>query len=156
MRGISWLAANQLASQVSFLVFFFKSVQNILVWVKSDKNNGTSHEDRRTFFITSHSVLLRKRNVSDESCRENQCSVFFSPGNRSIYYITRKNIVQPDRPQMKIRRMRIACCVPKATNTHSGCVIIIAFPLQWLYEHTSVLRYTYIGCLVTSKVRKIL
>ena len=40
------------------------------------------------------------------------------------------------------RRMRIACSVTKATNTHSGYVILIAFPLpQWLHERTSVLRY---------------
>jgi hypothetical protein len=26
--------------------------------------------------------------------------------------------------------MRIACCIPKTTNTHSGCEILIAFPLK--------------------------
>jgi len=46
-------------------------------------------------------------------------------------------------------RMRIASWIPRATNTHSVCVMIIAFPLQqWLHEHTSVLRYTYVACLV--------
>jgi hypothetical protein len=52
-----------------------------------------------------------------------------------------KNIVQLDRPQMKIWRMRIACWMTKATNTHSDCVIfIVAFPLQqWLHERVSVL-----------------
>ena len=29
-----------------------------------------------------------------------------------------ENIVQPDRSQMTIWRMRITCWVPKATNTH--------------------------------------
>ena len=28
---------------------------------------------------------------------------------------------------MKIWRMRIACCMRKATNTHSECVILIVF-----------------------------
>ena len=47
------------------------------------------------------------------------------------------------------RRMRIACLIPKATDTHSKYVIIISFPLQqWLHERTSVLRYTYIAFLV--------
>jgi hypothetical protein len=33
--------------------------------------------------------------------------------------------------------------------THSGCVIVIAFPQQkWLQESASILRYTYIACLV--------
>jgi hypothetical protein len=47
-----------------------------------------------------------------------------------------------------IRRMRCACWIPKATDTRSECVILIAFPRQqWLRERTLVLRYTYIACL---------
>ena len=53
----------------------------------------------------------------------------------------------PDMPQMTIRRMHIACWIPKATDTHSGYVILIAFPLQQhLYERASIVRYTYIAC----------
>jgi len=29
-----------------------------------------------------------------------------------------ENIVEPDRPQTTIRHMRIACWIPKATDTH--------------------------------------
>jgi len=43
------------------------------------------------------------------------------------------NIVELDRPGMTIWRMRIACCIPKATNTHSEYVILIAFPRQRLH-----------------------
>ena len=44
---------------------------------------------------------------------------------------------------MTIWSMRIACWIPKATNTLSEYVIPIAFPLQqWLHERASVLRYT--------------
>jgi hypothetical protein len=61
-----------------------------------------------------------------------------------------KNTVEPDRPQLTIWRMRIVCWVTKATNTHSECVILTAFTRrQWLHESASVLRYTYIACLVT-------
>jgi hypothetical protein len=50
-----------------------------------------------------------------------------------------KNIVEPG--------------ITKATNTHSGCVILIAFPLQQrLHERTSVSRSTYIACFVLSFV----
>jgi len=50
---------------------------------------------------------------------------------------------------MAIRRMRIACWTPKATNTHPEYVIRNDFHLrQWLYERASVLRYTYITWLV--------
>jgi hypothetical protein len=45
-------------------------------------------------------------------------------------------------------RMRIACWIPKATNTDSEYLILIAFTLkQRLHERASMLRYTYIACL---------
>ena len=48
-----------------------------------------------------------------------------------------------------IWRVRDACWIPKVTDTHSESVILIDFlPLQWLHEHTSILRYTYIVCLI--------
>ena len=60
-----------------------------------------------------------------------------------------KNIVERGRTQMAIWRMRIVCWKPKATNTHSEYVILIAFSLQqWLHERAPVLRHTYIVCLV--------
>ena len=58
-----------------------------------------------------------------------------------------KKFVQPDMPQMTIWRMHIACWIPKATDTHSGYVLLFAFPLhQHLYELTLVVRYTYVAC----------
>ena len=52
---------------------------------------------------------------------------------------------------MTIWRMRIACWIPKATNTHSEYIILIPFPLQqWLHERTSILRYTYTAVLFNS------
>jgi len=58
-----------------------------------------------------------------------------------------KNIVEWGRSQMTVWRMRIACWLLKATNTHSQYVIPIAFPLQqWLRERASMLRYMYIAC----------
>jgi len=41
-----------------------------------------------------------------------------------------KNIVQPERPQMTIRHMRISRWVSKAKNKHSNYVILIPFLLQ--------------------------
>jgi hypothetical protein len=71
---------------------------------------------------------------------------FFPPENPAIYEIMWKNIVQPDRPQMTVRRMRIECCITKATDTHSEYVTGIAFPLQkWSRERTSMSCYTYIA-----------
>jgi hypothetical protein len=46
-------------------------------------------------------------------------------------------------------RMRIGNRITEATDMHSDYVILIAFPLQqWLRERASLLRYTYITCLV--------
>ena len=50
---------------------------------------------------------------------------------------------------MTVWYIRIASWVPKATNTNSEYVIIIAVPLQRsLHERASMLRYTHISCLV--------
>ena len=47
------------------------------------------------------------------------------------------------------RRMRVACWIAEATKAHSEYIILIAFPLQqWLHRHFSLLRHTYIACIV--------
>jgi hypothetical protein len=48
----------------------------IQVSLQSNNNNGTLHEDLCTFVIISRWILLRMRNVSDKSCRENQNTHF--------------------------------------------------------------------------------
>jgi len=61
--------------------------------------------------------------------------------------------------------MRIACWIPKATNTHSEYVILIAFPRQqWSQERASLSRYAvrtllvllnFIVCFkITTEVKK--
>jgi len=57
------------------------------------------------------------------------------PENRAVYGIMWKYMVQPDRPQMAIRRMILACWITKAINTRSEYVILIFLPRQqWLRE----------------------
>jgi nitrogen regulatory protein PII-like uncharacterized protein len=82
-------------------------------------------------------------------------SNFFSHEYRAVYEKMWENIVETDKPQMTIWRMRIACWVPKATITHTQVVLIlIAFSLQQLlHERASVLRYTCIACLVNFIIR---
>ena len=86
----------------------------------------TLHDDLCAFIVISRSVIVRMRNVSDKSCRENRDTHFvFSNFSFSkilpFFEIMRKNMVVPDRTQMIICRMRIACWIPKATNSHSEC-----------------------------------
>ena len=81
------------------------------------------------------------------------CSIiyFLPPENRAVHEIMWENNVQPGRPHMTIWRRRIARWIPKATNTHLGYVILIAFPLQqWFHRRVSMLRYAHISCLVTN------
>jgi hypothetical protein len=79
------------------------------------------------------------------------CSVIFFSKNVPFMRQCKKNIVNPDRPQMTVWLMHIACWT-KAAKTHSEYVILIAFPLQqWLHKHTTLLRYTFIAHLVCNK-----
>jgi hypothetical protein len=53
-----------------------------------------------------------------------------------------------------VPRIRCSRWTTKATDTHSECVIFIAFPLQqWLCERDSMLRYINIACLVRSAIQ---
>jgi len=96
------------------------------------------------------------RNVPDKICREKSkrtfyIKFFFCFENRAVYEIKRKNIAEPDRPQMTWR-IREQCCITKTTDTHSEYVILLAFALQqWLHERASLLRHTYSACLVVNK-----
>jgi len=81
---------------------------------------GTLHEDLCTFLIISHSVLLRMRNVSDKSLRENQNTHFmFSNFFQTSYsfWDNMENIVEPERPHMTVWCMCISCWIPKV-QTH--------------------------------------
>jgi hypothetical protein len=60
--------------------------------------------------------------------------------NRVVYETVWKNAAEPCRSQMTTWRIRIACWIPEATNTHQDYVILIVFPLQqWLYKRASML-----------------
>ena len=52
------------------------------------------------------------------------------PGPLPFVIYCGKFLVEPGRPQMTTRCMRIACWIPKAINTHSHYVILIAVPQQ--------------------------
>jgi len=95
------------------------------------------------------------RKDADNSRRENQNTHFmfnnFFFENRSLYGIILKNTAEPDRLQMRVLCMLIACWIPKATNTRSQYVALIAFPLQpWSHKGAPMLRHTVTVCLVKS------
>ena len=56
---------------------FSKLRREYLIFIKIlQKITGTLHEDRYTFLLVSCQTLIRMRNVSDKSCRENQDTHF--------------------------------------------------------------------------------
>jgi len=62
------------------------------------------------------------------------CSITFFFFN-GVYEIAWKNIAATGRAQITIWRMRLACCIPTAIDTHSRCVMINASLLpQILHE----------------------
>ena len=70
-------------------------------------------------------------------------NIFFFE-NRVVYEMMRKNTAEPNRPQMTIWRMRIACWIPKATETNPEYVILFfqitsIFPCQ---NHSTTLSHS--------------
>jgi hypothetical protein len=142
----------QISIKFNIWVFF----ENLSRKFKFHKNRtiltGTLHEYQYTFLIITPSFLLRIRNASEKRSWKNQNTYFmknnFILQSRAVYQIKWKNIVEPDIPQTTIWCIGIACWIPKATNSHSDFVVLIAFQLQqWLHESFSLLHYTYIVCL---------
>jgi hypothetical protein len=73
---------------------------------------------------------------TEESKTQILCSIFVFE-YRAVYVIMHKNIVEPDGPEVTISRTHIACCINKATGTHSEFIIQVpgAFQLQqWLQK----------------------
>jgi len=54
-------------------------------------------------------------------------SVTFYFENHAVYETMWRNFVQPDRPQMGIQLMRVACWITTATNTRSEYIILTTF-----------------------------
>jgi hypothetical protein len=101
-------------------VFFENLSRNFKFHYNRTRITGTLHDNQYTFLVISRLIPFRVENVSDKCCRENDnilCAITF-PLNRAVYEIMWKSIRERDGPQMTIWRMRIACWIPKATNTH--------------------------------------
>ena len=94
------------------------------------------------------------RNVSDETCRENENTHFMFSNFFWKLCLLYNYVGEYDRARQAIddnikRCMHCACWIPYATETHLEYVILTAFPQQqWLHERASMLRYAWIACLV--------
>jgi hypothetical protein len=159
------------------LKFFFQnSVQKIQISLKSENNRYVCR-----YIKISRCILLRMRDFFQiqvvQKVEKHISSAKACFENRTFYEKTSKNMVEPERPQITIRRMRCVCWISETTRAHAQahvsaqdthnqtctrvCTqarthtnkyeIRIAFPLQqWFRERASMLRYTYIACLVNT------
>ena len=80
--------------------------------------------------IISRSLLLRvkfffqTRVIEKIQTRVSHSKTSF-PQNLAFYQIMWKNIADPERSQMTLWGIHIACWIPKSKNTHSECIILI-------------------------------
>jgi hypothetical protein len=149
LDGFSWTLV--------FLYFFENMSRKFKFYYNRTRITGTLHEDQIPFWsYLAH--LFFKSEIFDTKLVEKinmhiLCSITFF---RKICRLWDMWIytVEPERPQMTIWPMRIACWIPKATDIHSEYAIFIALLLEkWLHERASVLRLTYFACLVTLENR---
>jgi hypothetical protein len=93
---------------------------------------GILHEDQHTFLIISCLLLLRIKNVSDKSCKENQNTHFMFSNflkNCAVYNMEKYCGAGQATDNMA------TCWKPKATNSHVDYVVLVDFPLQqWLHD----------------------
>ena len=117
----------------------------------------TVHEYPSTFMTVSRSSFLTMRIFPDKICTENQNTYFifenFSRKSCRLWENVDKFCTAGQATNdNEIGRMRIACYINEATNTHLEYARLTASPLQqWLRQRVSALRCTHIACLVRTR-----
>jgi hypothetical protein len=100
--------------------------------------------------IISRSVILRMRNVSYKSGRENKNTHFVFhdhfPEILPFWYNVKKIVVEPDRPRMTAWHMRTVWWTTKATNTNPAYVIL-SFSTATVVARTRSRVTLYVLCL---------
>jgi hypothetical protein len=115
---------------------------------------STLHEDLCTFMIMYRWIILKLRKVSDEFVGKIKPHILCSKASFRKSCLLWDNVENYGTARQAtddniIWRMRFACWVTKAIDTHSEYVILIAFPRQqWLRQRAPMLYYTYIACLL--------
>ena len=115
---------------------FRKTVEKIQAVLKSDNNNGTAHADRHTVLVSSLSLsqfFLEWEKfgtkVVGEIKKHILCLIIFFFRKSCLLWDYVGKYCRAGSPQMTVWRMRIAYWIPKAANTYSEYVTLIAFPL---------------------------
>ena len=129
-------------SKILYLSIFPKSVEEIQISLKSDKYNVYLHENPHTFLIISRSALLKMRNVSDKSCRENQNTHFMiSYVSSKIVPFTRQYEIIPQ--SFRDQRWQYGACALHAGHnrlqTHTLKCNTYCFSTQQMLQQRSLM-----------------
>jgi hypothetical protein len=128
-----------------------KTVTKLTKFAESCDAFCASWADSKLSYLNS--FLIRMRNISEQSCIDNQNTHFmFSDG----FFFLSKIVSLWDNVERycTVRQATDGACAlhagyPRLQTQTSEEVIIISFPLQQqLYEGVSMLRCTYIACIV--------
>jgi len=107
---------------------FLKSIWKVQFWLKSEKNNGyftwvtsTLHDYLCTFLIISGWIILIMRNVRGRYVEKMKTHILYSitfPGKSCHLWdnVEKYSRAGQATDEIIIRRMRIACWIPKATD----------------------------------------
>jgi len=138
-----------------YLSIFRKSVENIPLSLKSDRNDGTVPYCTWRPIDICDSIALNfcwtLKYFGQQLWRNPQHNFML---NNFLFYLKScrfwDNVEKYGRAghstDDNIRPLRFACWITKATDTHSEYVILFAFPQQqWLYERASVV-HLYFCC----------
>ena len=110
----------------------------------------TLYEDLTTFVIYLSEVVL-ERDVLQITVVEIQNalspSVTPPPEVLPLYEIMCKSMVEPDRPQVTVWRMRFPCWTIKAADTHLEYAILNCFSTATMVARTRLSVTLYVNCL---------
>ena len=142
--------------EIRYLKVFRKSVEKMQVSLKSDKTKEYFTWWPLYIFLSYLAHFVLEWEMFQIKVEENiKIHIFFETCFRNSFCLwdnVKKNTVG----QMKMWRMRIACWIPKATNTHTHThtqyVILIAFPLQQWLQALPPSVTLYVHCLSCLKI----
>jgi hypothetical protein len=130
------------------VIILRKSVENVRVWLNLTTITGLSRENQCTLMIYISLNSSWNEKISHKIVEKLKTHILYSVN----FY--RKSFRLWDDVE-KYGRAAIGHIWPcdawirKAANTLAEYVLLTAFPLQqWLHERASVLRSTYIACIV--------
>jgi hypothetical protein len=126
---------------------FRKSAKRVKLLLKPDNSKGILYVKTNIRFLSHLTYLLLEWEIFCTKIAEKVktnvlCSVTFVFLKSCRWWNNVKKYCRADRP------LRLACWVPKATDTHSEYITFTAFPLQQrLHKRVSVFPYVYIASL---------